>query len=275
MTPVSLTTAEIESFRATVYAVARANFRHLPWRATADPYRILVSEIMLQQTQAERVVAKFVEFVCRFPTVATLAAAELADVLTVWQGLGYNRRGLALKRTAEAIMTCFGGKVPTTRKELESLPGIGPYTAGAIMAFAYDRPEVFIETNIRSVLIHHYCQDRCGIHDRDLLPLVAQTMDRAQPRAWYTALMDYGVVLKREHPNPSRNSIHHLRQSPFAGSNRQLRSALLRVVLAQPGLSVDDVAALVTADHEKIVSNLAQMEKEGLIVRKGSIYFVA
>lgn len=272
---VPLAEAEIEAFRATVYAVAQANPRCLPWRETADPYRIMVSEIMLQQTQVDRVAAKFVEFVRQFPSVAALAAAKLADVLTVWQGLGYNRRGLALKRAAEAIVTDFGGIVPATRKELESLPGIGPYTAGAIMAFAHDRPAVFIETNIRSVFIHSFFQDRDRIHDRDLLPLVELTMDRSQPRLWYNALMDYGVVLKREHPNPSRNSIHHLRQSPFEGSNRQLRSALLKAVLAHPGLSADDVVSKVTGDHENIVRNLTQMEKEGLMVRKRGKYFVA
>ena len=219
--------------------------------------------------------AKFVEFVGRFPDVAVLASSELADVLTVWQGLGYNRRALALKRAAGAIVTRFGGIVPATRQELESLPGIGPYTAGAIVAFAYDRPEVFIETNIRSVFIHHFFRDRDRIHDRDLLPLVELTMDRSRPSAWYNALMDYGVVLKREHANPSRKSRHHLRQSTFEGSNRQLRSALLRAILAHPGLSSDEMASRVTGDLEKIVRNLIQMEKEGLIVCRRGKYFVA
>ena len=275
ISPVSLAEAEIEAFRATVYAVAHTSPRVLPWRETADPYRIMVSEIMLQQTQVDRVTAKFVEFVGRFPDVAVLASSELADVLTVWQGLGYNRRALALKRAAEAIVAHFGGIVPATRKELESLPGIGPYTAGAILAFAYDRPAVFIETNIRSVFIHHFFHDRDRIHDRDLLPLVDMTMDRSRPRAWYNALMDYGVVLKREHPNPSRKSLHHLRQSAFEGSNRQQRSALLKMVLAHPGLSADAVASRVTGAHENIARNLAQMEQEGLIVRKRGKYFVA
>jgi A/G-specific adenine glycosylase len=275
LSPVPLAEAEIAAFRAAVYAAARTSPRVLPWRETADPYRILVSEIMLQQTQVDRVAAKFVEFVRRFPDVAVLASSGLADVLTVWQGLGYNRRALALKRAAEAIVTRFGGIVPATRKELESLPGIGPYTAGAIVAFAYDRPAVFIETNIRSVFIHHFFQDRDRIHDRDLLPLVELTMDRSRPRIWYNALMDYGVALKREHINPSRKSLHHLRQSAFEGSNRQLRSALLKAVLAHPGLSADEAACRVAGAHENIARNLAQMEKEGLIVRKRGKYFVA
>ena len=273
--PVLLAETDIRAFRDTVYGVARANHRVLPWRTAFDPYAVLVSEIMLQQTQADRVSPKFVNFMARFPDVAALASAEFADVLAVWQGLGYNRRALALKRAAEAVMVAFGGMIPATRSELESLPGIGHYTAGAILAFAHDLPEVFIETNIRSVFIHHFFHDRSGIHDRDLTPLVALTMDRTQPRAWYTALMDYGVVLKRAHPNPSRKSVHHLRQSPFEGSNRQLRSTLLKIVLAQPGLLADDAAGLVAGDREKVAANLVQMEKEGLIVCREGKYFVA
>jgi A/G-specific adenine glycosylase len=265
---------EIERFRATVYAAARATPRVLPWREAVDPYRVLVSEVMLQQTQADRVTAKFVAFVERFPTTSALASAELSEVLTVWQGLGYNRRALALKRADEGIVERFHGTVPVNRKELESLPGIGPYTAGAIMAFAFDQPEIFIETNIRSVFIHHFFLDRTGIHDRELLPLVEATLDRTRPREWYNALMDYGVVLKRDHPNPSRKSAHHIRQSRFEGSNRQLRSALLKAILAHPGLSADDLANRVTGDIEKIALNLASMDKEGLIVARQGRYFV-
>ncbi|TWJ33369.1 HhH-GPD family protein [Geobacter argillaceus] len=269
-----LAKAEIERFRAAVYAAASANPRTLPWREAIDPYRTLVSEVMLQQTQADRVTGKFVAFVSQFPTVAALASAELSELLKAWQGLGYNRRALALKRASEAIVERFGGIVPPNRKELESLPGIGPYTAGAIMAFAFDLPELFIETNIRSVFIHHFFQDRTGIHDRELLPLVAATLDRSRPRDWYNALMDYGVVLKRDHPNPSRKSIHHLRQSRFEGSNRQQRSALLRTILAQPGLSADDLATRVRGDREQIALNLARMEREGLMVCRRGRYFV-
>lgn len=273
-TSVSLTETDIDDFCAAVYGAARANPRTLPWRESVDPYRVLVSEIMLQQTQADRVTGKFAAFVARFPDVAALASARLDEVLTAWQGLGYNRRALTLKRAAEAIVERFGGAVPTGRKDLESLPGIGPYTAGAIMAFAFDTPELFIETNIRSVFIHHFFQDRTGIHDRELLPLVEATLDRSRPREWYNALMDYGVVLKRDHPNPSRKSAHHTRQSRFEGSNRQLRSALLRAILAESGLSADNLASRVTGDREQIALNLASMEKEGLIVARQGRFFV-
>lgn len=273
--PCVLSDAEIQLFRSAVYDAARATYRSLPWRDTTDPYCIMVSEIMLQQTQAERVIGKYAAFIERYPTLSSLAAAELSDVLTLWQGLGYNRRALSLKRAADSIMTVFGGIFPTTRNELESLPGIGPYTAGAIITFAFDRPELFIETNIRSVYIHHFFNDRTDIHDRELLPLVDITMDRSQPRTWYNALMDYGTVLKRNQVNPSRKSVHHARQSPFEGSNRQLRSALLRVILAQPGITTVDLTRCVKSDDEKINRNLEQMIKEGLIQSDGGKYVVA
>ncbi len=269
-----LTEADIAAFRASVYSAARAHPRQLPWRATADPYRIMVSEIMLQQTQVERVTAKYTEFIARFPDAATLAAADLRDVLTIWQGLGYNRRALALKRAAESIMSDFGGTLPVNRRELVTLPGIGPYTAGAILAFAFDLPEIFIETNIRSVFIHHFFGDRSGIHDRELLPLVEMTLDRYRPREWYNALMDYGAVLKRHGVNPSRKSAHHLRQSPFAGSNRQLRSALLREILAHPGIAIADLLSLVSGEHDRVAPNLAKMVEEGLIICTEGSYYV-
>lgn len=275
VSPPALTEPEITAFQSTVYDAAVANPRSLPWRDTTDPYCIMVSEIMLQQTQAERVTGKYLSFIKRFPDLSSLASAEFSDVLTLWQGLGYNRRALSLKRAAGTIITIFNGDFPTTRKELESLPGIGPYTAGAIITFAFDKPEIFVETNIRSVYIHHFFNDHTGIHDRELLPLVDITIDRSQPRKWYNALMDYGTVLKRQQVNPSRRSIHHARQTPFEGSNRQLRSALLREILAHPGISNVELTRSVSSDHDKINRNLEQMTKEGLITSDGRKYVVA
>lgn len=271
----TLTDTAIDRFRAKVYRASHENPRRLPWRETTDPYRIMVSEVMLQQTQVERVVTKYADFIGHFPDAATLAAADFAAVLTLWQGLGYNRRALALKRAAEEITSRFAGTFPATRRELVSLPGIGPYTAGAIMAFAFDLPEVFIETNIRTVFIHHFHQQRTAIHDREILPLVEATLDRRSPRKWYNALMDYGVVLKREEINPSRKSVHHQRQSPFAGSNRQLRSAILRAILAEPGISAVTLLSRFKVEEYKVTANLTRMAEEGLIIPKDTGYHVA
>ena len=266
----------VKAFRNLVQEAARKEARNdLPWRLTCDPYRIMVSEIMLQQTQVARVRTKYGEFLAAFPDVTTLAQAPLQDVLAAWQGLGYNRRGMALKRAAEAIVVRFGGVVPETPEELRTLPGIGPYTAGAIAAFAFNRPELFIETNIRSVYIHLFFHDRHGVADREILPLLAATLDRDQPREWYYALMDYGVSLKREVPNPGRRSAHHVRQSPFPGSNRELRSSILRMILADGDSTEAKLIAHIDREPEQVRDNLRDLEREGFIVRKGKFFRIA
>ncbi|QEM70279.1 A/G-specific adenine glycosylase [Geobacter sp. FeAm09] len=241
----------------------------MPWRETRDPYCILISEIMLQQTQVERVKAKYAEFLAAFPTLADLAGAPLPHVLRVWQGLGYNRRALALKRCAEEITDRFAGRFPTAIAELESLPGIGPYTARAVAAFAFGVAEAFIETNIRTVFIHFFFHGRDQVGDRELMPLVAATLDREDPRTWYYGLMDYGALLKQSHANPGRRSAHHARQSRFEGSNRQLRSRMLRAVMVHPGITAEGLAELLGAETEAVQSNLAAMEREGFLCKQG------
>lgn len=252
-------------FREAIHAWFKANRRTLPWRVTGDPYAILVSEIMLQQTQVDRVIGKYEAFLALFPDFAALVRAPLQEVLAAWQGLGYNRRAIALKKCAEAVMSDHGGLLPQSVEALRTLPGIGPYTAGAVAAFAFGLPTVFIETNIRAVFIHHFFADRQGVKDSEILPLVAATLDRADPRDWYNALMDYGVMLKKAHKNPARRSAHHVRQPPFRGSNRELRSRIVKALLTAPRLTEEEIIALVHADAEKVGLNLAQLEKEGFI----------
>ena len=260
-----LTPRQATVFREAVHTWFKANRRTLPWRVTVDPYAILVSEIMLQQTQVDRVIGKYAAFLALFPDFAALARAPLQEVLAAWQGLGYNRRAIALKKCAEAVMSSHGGLLPESVEALQTLPGIGPYTARAIAAFAFGLPTVFIETNIRAVFIHHFFADRQGVKDSEILPLVAATLDRADPRDWYNALMDYGVMLKKAHKNPARRSAHHVRQTPFRGSNRELRSRIVKALLAAPALTEEAIIALVHADAEKVRLNLAQLEKEGFI----------
>jgi A/G-specific adenine glycosylase len=265
----------VTAFRKLVYTAYRKGSRDdLPWRLTRDPYCIMVSEIMLQQTQVARVRTKYGEFLTAFPDTASLAGATLQEVLAVWQGLGYNRRGMALKRAAEGIMERFGGAVPASPEALRTLPGIGTYTAGAIAAFAYDRPEVFIETNIRTVFLHLFFQDRQGVADREILPLVEATLDRDNPCEWYYALMDYGVMIKQETANPGRRSAHHVRQSPFKGSNREVRSRILREILAKGAATEGDLVAGLDGDTERVTKNLSDLEREGFIVRKGRRYVI-
>ncbi len=248
----------------------------MPWRETGDPYRILVSEIMLQQTQVGRVREKYAEFLEAFPTVAALAAAPLPDVLTVWQGLGYNRRALYLKRCAEEVVDTLGGCFPSSVADLQSLPGIGPYTARAVAAFAFGIGEPLIETNIRTVYLHFFYTGITDVGDSRLMPLIAATLDHDNPREWYYALMDYGAMLKQNLPNPGRRSSHHVQQSRFEGSNRQLRSRMLREIITRAeGMTVDSLLVYLKAERSAVEQNLGSMVREGLLAEDGERYRIA
>jgi A/G-specific adenine glycosylase len=227
---------------------------------------------MLQQTQAERVAGKFSEFLESFPDFTTLSRTPLPDLLAAWQGLGYNRRAVALKRCAEAVVTGHNAHLPDSVPLLEKLPGIGHYTARAVAAFAFNRPTVFIETNIRAVFIHHFCHDRDGVKDQELLPMIAATLDQENPRVWYNALMDYGVMLKKAHRNPARRSAHHTTQSPFRGSNRELRSRILQTLLTAPGMSAGELSAVLDSDETAVQTNLEQMTREGFLAESEKKY---
>ena len=250
-----------------IYSYYRKHARQFPWRETTDPYRILVSEIMLQQTQTFRVMGKYEAFIKAFPDFATLAGAQLNTVLSLWQGLGYNRRALSLKKTAEIVVSNFHGTLPDSYEELISLPGIGKATAGSILAFAFNKPIPFIETNIRRVYIHFFFNDREGITDSEILPLIEQTLDRENPRQWYYALMDYGAMLKKSVINPNRKSAHYTRQFRFEGSDRQIRGMILKALIASP---MDEKALIETLamDSSRVKKILVALEKEGFIVRE-------
>ncbi len=251
--------------------------RELPWRTpeadgTFDPYKILVSELMLQQTQVSRVVTKYHEFLQAFPTITDLANASLGDVLRQWSGLGYNRRAKFLWQAAGKIAQDFSGVFPRTQKELTSLPGVGVNTAGAICAYAFNQPVAFVETNIRTVYIHHFFVDRTDVHDNELTPVIEQTVDTENPREWYWALMDYGSHLKATLGNISRNSKHHTKQSKFEGSKRQVRGAVIRA-LRDSAKTMAELKAVVADDRlTEVLSDLAQ---EGLIVIDSKGYRLA
>ena len=277
--PEGISPQQLAAFRSDVLGFYRTHGRTgMPWRETHDPYRVWVSEAMLQQTQVARVVPAYESWMERFPTVDALAAASTAEVLEAWQGLGYNRRAIALKRAAETISSEFGGIVPCEEDALLSLPGIGPATAAGIRAFAFGLPALYLETNVRSALLHGLLGDQDDVSDRTLFSLLDALMSEppeVDVRTWYYALMDYGAHLKRTLPNPSRRSRHHARQSSFEGSHRQKRSRLLRAVMAEPGRRVDELAdelGYEIAIAERIATEL---ESEGFLVRRGEGLFIA
>lgn len=268
--------ARIRSFRARVRAHYRARGRAMPWRETREPWRILVSEVMLQQTQVDRVRGRYGEFLAAFPDAASLAAAPLERVLAAWQGLGYNRRAVALQRAAGLLVRRHGGRVPDGREALEALPGIGPATAAAIRAFAFDAPVVFIETNIRRVFLHEFFPGRAAVADAELLPVVAAALDRHRPREWYYALMDYGSWLARQVPNPNRRSRSYTRQSRFEGSDRQARGAMLRaLVLAGGPLGQAALARAAGCERDRALRLLGGLEREGFVRRSGARFGIA
>ena len=229
---------------------------------------------MLQQTQVERVLGKYEQFISVFPDFASLAQAPLQSVLSVWQGLGYNRRAMALQRTAQTVTTEWNGILPSSVDLLVELPGIGHATASAIAAFAFGKPSVFIETNIRRVFIHFYFHDRDNVMDSEILPLVERTLVRSDPRRWYYALMDYGTMLKKQLQNPNRKSAHYQKQSPFEGSNRQIRGMVLKAVLEKPYITESALLKTLNRNHEQITAVLQDLQDEGFIRKQGKRFFI-
>jgi len=250
--------ANIDDFRQLVLARGGELYRDLPWRRTRDPYAIWLSEVMLQQTQVTRVDGRWQRWLMRFPTVGALADAEVADVLEEWQGMGYNRRALALRNAARAVVD-GGGELPRDERDLVALPGIGPATAAGIRAFAFNLPATYLETNVRTVFLHELFSDADDVPDSAIVPLVRDTCpadasDPADdPRTWYYALLDYGAHLKRTVPNPSRRSRTHVRQSRFEGSHRQKRAEVVRLLLEAHQLGTD-------LDEESVLDGIARTE---------------
>lgn len=235
--------AVLEAFEDTVMRRGGELYRDLPWRRTRDPYAVWVSEAMLQQTQVSRVDGRWQSWLERFPTPDALAQVSTADVLDEWQGLGYNRRALALWRAAGAVAAA-GGAMPRDEAALRALPGIGAATAAGIRAFAYDLPGVYLETNVRTVVLHELFDGRLDVPDSEIAPIVRATCPADSgdpgrtPRSWYYALLDYGAHLKRTVPNPSRRSRSHTRQTRFEGSHRQKRALVVRLLLDARGRGI-------------------------------------
>lgn len=263
-----LTEEQITHFQQRVWEYFRTHARPMPWRDDPTPYSVMVSELMLQQTQVPRVITKFTEFVERFPDIKSLAGASLAEVLGLWNGLGYNRRAKFLHDAAQKISIEYGGKIPDSQEALVALPGIGPNTAGAILAYVYNQPVVFIETNIRTVLFHHFFADSDSkISDKELYELAEQVLDKDSPREWYWALMDYGTYLKKTAGGRLESSLHYKKQSPLRGSLREMRGRIIKKLTAG-SLTESELHEAVGVD-ERFAPALMSLKHDGLVTQEG------
>jgi A/G-specific adenine glycosylase len=264
------------AFRQHILSYYSRYGRHeMIWRHTTNPYHILVSELMLQQTQVERVAIKFPEFIAAFPDFSALSAAPLGEVLSSWQGMGYNRRAIALKRCAEKVQNEYGGILPDDIDVLKTFPGIGPATAASICAFAFNAPVVFIETNIRRVFIYFFFSDSPFVTDNDILPLVKETLDISNPRTWYWALMDAGAALKKSVPNPNRKSATYSRQKPFEGSDRKIRGIILKLLVTHQELEEQELFNAIPEASERVSRIISSLEAEGFILHEKNHYRMA
>lgn len=270
-----LTADAISLFQKIIYDHFKKNARSFPWRNTADPYHILLSEIMLQQTPVERVIPKYNQFIKVFPDFSSLAKEPLKKILKFWQGLGYNRRAIALKNIAQIVVSKFGGKLPCKLEDLTALPGIGRATAAAIITFAFNQTTIFIETNIRTVFIHFFFPDSNNIKDKNILLLIEKTLDTSDPREWYYALMDYGAMLKKCYKNINKKSAHYQKQTAFKGSNRQIRGMILRVLITGEVMTKEELVQRLELNVDKVKKNLIQLQKEGFINEKEKRFSIA
>lgn len=257
--------------------------RAYPWRRTTDPYAVLVSEVMLQQTQAARVVRAFERFLSAFPTIVDLAAASTSEVLTAWDGLGYNRRAVALQRAAREIVERHGGRVPSDPAELRRLHGVGRYTAAAVASIAFGVPVAAVDTNVRRVAARTFAGSDRGVDE-----LASAWVHRARPGEWNQALMDLGREICRpvprctacpirrscasasgsERPEPERTARERTaaRGEPaFAGSFRQLRGAIVRELRIARSASIASLAAATGRPMPEVHRAVASLARDGLV----------
>jgi A/G-specific adenine glycosylase len=254
---------QVLQFQDMIYDHYRQCGRVFPWRSTTDPYAILVSEVMSQQTQITRVVPKYTAWMKRWPTIADLDQASLAQVLTMWSGLGYNRRAKSLLETSKVVVRHFEGILPREEKALLALPGIGRYTAAAIQAFAFNLPVVVMDTNIRTVYIATFFPKAKQVTDSELYPIIETTMDRLQPGRWFNALIDYGASMKSQGGNHATRSKSYVKQAPLKGSVREVRGYVLKQVTQGMILKRTDILNIF--DEARLTKALTDLRQEGLI----------
>jgi len=262
---------EIAEFKEVVLSHYRQAGRKFPWHF-ADPWGVMVSEFMLQQTRVERVIPYWENWMKLWPLPKDLADASMETALRAWSGLGYNRRCRYLKDCAASIANENGGRVPETPRALLALPGVGPYMSAAIACFAYNFPTVFIETNIRSAVIHNFFPNRNDVRDSEIIPILEASLDRDDPRTWHYALMDYGAFLKKTTANPGRRSAHYTRQSPFSGSFRQARGKVIKALVSMGRCTAEELKLASGLEERKLYDVLEKLKEESFVAEDGDNY---
>ena len=253
--------AKIKSFQEKILNWWEENKRNFPWRETTDPYYIMVSEIMLQQTQAPRVVQKYLDFINKYSTIRGLANTSQSELLSLWSGLGYNRRALWLQEAARILLELE--EFPQTPKELQELKGIGPYSARSILIFAFNKDIATVDTNIRRILIAEGFAEE-NTSEKDLLRIAEQLLPKSRSRDWHNALMDYGsMVLTASKTGIKPTS----QQNRFKGSEREKRGKILKFLLAKKSATIATLSKIVNASKEQVEPILDKMIKDGLIVK--------
>jgi A/G-specific adenine glycosylase len=264
-----------DDFQLMVRTYYAENSRAMPWRISSngvyDLYKITVSEMMLQQTQVDRVIPKFNAFIRRFPDIASLASSELQEVLLLWSGLGYNRRAKYLYEFAVAINNL--GTFPSTAKELSRHKGIGSNTAAAILVYTHNEPHFFIETNVRTVYINSFFNDKETVSDAEIIEKLTTTIDSENPREFYWGLMDYGSYLKKQNKGALAKSKSHKKQSTFAGSVRQLRGRIIKIVSNNTAVSIADLQD--TLQDHRLLDVLTKLEGEQMVRIHEKMVYVA
>lgn len=267
--------ARVARFQQRLLSWYAANGRDLPWRHTSDPYAILVSEVMLQQTQVARVIARYAEWLRSFPTLESLAESPLEQALRLWQGLGYNNRARRLRECAVAVVGVTGprgrSRLPRSINELQSLPGIGPYTARAVLVFAHNEDVAAVDANVRRVLTHELGLPP-ALSERGLQTVADAVLPLGRSRAWHNALMDYGALVLTAR---ATGIAPRTRQSPFEGSRRQLRARLLRVLLRDGPTTLQRLPTQSGVPAVDVLDVVDRLCRDGLVVVDGDRVSVA
>jgi len=274
----------IPQFQKKILSWYKKNRRDMPWRRTQDPYRILVSEIMLQQTQVSRVLPKYKEFLKEFPTIQSLAKASDRKLLKVWSGLGYWRRAKFLKETARVISKKYKGEFPKDPKVLETLPGIGHYTARAVVCFAFNNQDAFLDTNIRRLYLHFFFspstssgQANKKVSDKEVLEIAQKALWKKNPREWHYALFDYGATQLKD-KTINRRSHHYHKQSKFEGSFRSFRTKVVQFLLSQSRNKASHKTLENFLKKEKSPyppgDIIKELLKDGLVKKTSKFYFL-